>query len=208
MFNCQDTESMHKTAFHPSAVCSLSWHILFHNSLDKMLLSSKTMCSLRLFDFAIAQRQEGSRNVIVWVLCLELRTQSAEQRKVKFVFRHSFSSSFLPLTYFFFSVLYVLFLSFALFGEKPFERSISKSDQVKVWSEMSDLWWVIWCVYFVCCFLVYESSGADNECSDIPVLSQIRTSELVNSNQAESPCLCLRVCVFLTDAEKVCFSKK
>lgn len=128
MFSCQDVESVHKTAFHPSALCLLSWHILIHNSLDKMLLSSKTTYYLCLFGFVIAKSQGGSGNVIVWVLCLELRTQvKSRERSILSVI-----ILFYPQPTSLFSVLSVFFFSSVLFEEKQFECSISNSDQAEV----------------------------------------------------------------------------
>lgn len=127
-----------------------------------------------------------------------IEDSSAEQRKVKFVCHHSF----LPPTYVFFFLCPLRSLYFVLSKRNilnaRFQSQIKPRSGVRcqIYDGSSDVF-----TLFVVFLFMNSLEQTTNALTFLPH-PQIRTSEHVNSNQAENLCLCLCVCVFSADADR------
>lgn len=173
-----------------SVCCHDIFYFIIHLTKCYYLLKQRT---LFVWLRHIAQRQEGSKNVIVWVLCLESRTRSTEQRKVKFVCHHSFFLFPQPTS---FSLSFTSSFFHSFFSERNLTNARFQS-QIKsrsgVRCQICDGSSDVFTLFVV--FLFMNSLEQTTNALTFLSYPQIRTSEHVNSNQAESTCLCLCVCV-------------
>jgi len=136
-----------------SSFCALFDSIVIHNSLDKMLISSKTTYSV--FVWLRHSLKTGKKCDCLGVVS-RIEDSSAEQKKVKFVCHHSF----LPPTYIFFLYHLRLFYFIHSFRREivwilDFQVRSSRGLEWDVRSVMGHLMCLL-CLLFSCLWILWS----------------------------------------------------